>query len=114
MGNLWWQHVDGTQGNGEQGLEQTFYCIPFYIFTYELCGCVSYFKNTFWNFPSWSSGWESTCQRREHKCNPWSGKIPNTMGKLRLCAATTEAFEPQGSASTREVTAMRSLHTTTE
>ena len=41
----------GPRGGGEQGLEQTFYCIPFYIFTFELRGCVSYFKNTFWNIP---------------------------------------------------------------
>ena len=28
----------------------------------------------------WSSGLESTCQFREHRFNPWSGKIPHVLG----------------------------------
>ena len=31
---------------------------------------------TFPGLPWWSSGWESTCQYRRHRYNPWSGRIP--------------------------------------
>ena len=33
-------------------------------------------------FPWWRSGWESTCQCREHGFEPWSGKIPHTAEQL--------------------------------
>ena len=32
--------------------------------------------------PRWLSGKESTCQRRRLKFDPWSGKIPHTIGQL--------------------------------
>ena len=34
---------------------------------------------------------ESACQRRVHRFNPWSGKIPHASGQLSPCATTTEA-----------------------
>ena len=45
--------------------------------------------------PWWSSGWESACQWRGHRFDPWSGKIPYATGQLSPCAKTTEpALEP--------------------
>ena len=40
--------------------------------------------------PWWSSCWESTCQSRRHRFNPWSGKIPHSMGWLSPCTTTAE------------------------
>ena len=36
------------------------------------------------------SGGESTCQRRRHRFNPWSGKIPHAAEQLSPCGTTTE------------------------
>ena len=41
--------------------------------------------------PWWLSGKESSCQRRRHGFDPWSGKIPHARGQLSLCAPTNEA-----------------------
>ena len=30
----------------------------------------------------WSSGWESACQCRGHRCDPWSGKFPHATEEL--------------------------------
>ena len=38
----------------------------------------------------WRSGWESTCQCREHGFDPWSGKIPHAAEQISPCTATTE------------------------
>ena len=40
--------------------------------------------------PRWRSGWESACQCREHRFEPWSGKIPHAMKQLSPWATTTE------------------------
>ena len=40
--------------------------------------------------PWWLSGKESACQRRRHKFDPWSGKIPQAVDQLSLCATTVE------------------------
>ena len=37
--------------------------------------------------PWWFSGWESTCQFRGPRFDPWSGKIPYALGQLNTCAA---------------------------
>ena len=39
--------------------------------------------------PWWHSGWESACQCRGHRFNPWSGKIPHDAEQLSPCATTT-------------------------
>ncbi|KAF4016306.1 hypothetical protein G4228_007688 [Cervus hanglu yarkandensis] len=36
------------------------------------------------------SGWESSCQRREHWFGPWSRKMPHTMEQLSPQATTAE------------------------
>ena len=36
------------------------------------------------------SGWESACQCRGHRFDPWSRKIPHAMEQLSPCATTTE------------------------
>ena len=40
--------------------------------------------------PWWSSGKESTCQRRGHGFHPRSRRLPGTAGQLSPCATTTE------------------------
>ena len=40
--------------------------------------------------PWWCSGWESACQCRGHRFEPWSGKIPHAAERLGPCATTTE------------------------
>ena len=40
--------------------------------------------------PWWCSGWESTCQCRGHRFEPWSGKIPHAVEQLGPWATTTE------------------------
>ena len=40
--------------------------------------------------PSWSSGWESTCQCRGHGFNLQSGKIAHAAEKRSPCSTTTE------------------------
>ena len=52
--------------------------------------------------PWWSSGYESTCQCRGHRFNPWSRKIPHAAGQLSLRAATTEARVPGAHAPQQE------------
>ena len=41
-------------------------------------------------FPWWRSGWESACQCRGHRSEPWSGKIPHAAERLGLWAMATE------------------------
>ena len=48
-------------------------------------------KNSSLGLPCWSSGYESPCQCRGHRFDPWSGKIPQAMEQLNLCATTIEA-----------------------
>ena len=43
--------------------------------------------------PSWSSGWESTYQCKGHAFNPWSRKIPRTLGQPQLLSLLSR--EPQ-------------------
>ena len=40
--------------------------------------------------PWWRSGWESACQCRGHRFEPWSGKIPHAAEQLGPWATTTE------------------------
>ena len=40
--------------------------------------------------PWWRSGWESTCQCRGHRFEPWSGKIPHATERLSPWATTAE------------------------
>ena len=44
--------------------------------------------------PWWYRGAESARQRRGHRFNPWSGKIPHAAGQLSPSTATTEARAP--------------------
>ena len=64
--------------------------------------------------PWWLSGWESACQFRGHRFDPWSRNIPHATEQLSPCAAATEAHAPRAYALQREVTAMRSLSTAME
>ena len=41
------------------------------------------------------SGWESACQCRGHRFNPWSGKIPHATEQLSLWATIPEARLPR-------------------
>ena len=52
--------------------------------------------------PWWSSGLKSSCQYREPRFNPWSGKIPHATGQLSSCASTTEARAPRACALQQE------------
>ena len=47
--------------------------------------------------PWWRSGWESACQCRGHRFEPWSGKIPHAAGQLGPWATITEParLEPE-------------------
>ena len=40
--------------------------------------------------PWWRSGWESACQCRGHRFEPWSGKIPHAAEQLGPWATITE------------------------
>ena len=40
--------------------------------------------------PWWRTGWESACQCRGHRFEPWSGKIPHAAEQLDPWATTTE------------------------
>ena len=40
--------------------------------------------------PWWRSGWESACQCRGHRFEPWSRKIPHAVEQLGSWATTTE------------------------
>ena len=51
-----------------------------------------YFKNEFGGLLLWSSGWESACQCKGHRFDPWSGRIPHALGQLSPFATTTEAW----------------------
>ena len=59
---------------------------------------------------------ESVCQWRGHGSEPWSGRIPPTLGQLNLSTTTTETQVLSASAlvvATREATMVRSSHTAT-
>ena len=47
-------------------------------------------KEVLWGLPWWHSGWESACQCRGHRFEPWPGKIPHAAEQLSPCATTTE------------------------
>ena len=79
---------------------------------------IPYLKVMSLGLPRWHSGLESTCRCRGHGFNPWSGKIPHAAEQLNPCATTTEPVchnywspRAEGPCSTREATAVRSLHT---
>ena len=40
--------------------------------------------------PWWCSGWESACQCRGHRFEPWSGKVPHAADQLGPWATITE------------------------
>ena len=46
-------------------------------------------KKEHW-LPWWCSGWESACQFRGHRFEPWSRKIPHAARQLSPCTTTTE------------------------
>ena len=54
---------------------------------------------------SWSSGEEFTCQLREHKFDPWLGKIPHAPGQLSPSTMTAEPELWGPSAATTEASA---------
>ena len=62
---------------------------------------VESFPKKEWELPRWSSGEESARQCREHRFDPWSGKIPHTAGQLSPWATTTEPVHPRAHASQR-------------
>ena len=62
--------------------------------------------------PWWSGGKESAWQCRGQGFNPWSRKIPHTLGQLSLCVTTTEPTRLRVRVLQREATTMRSPHTT--
>ena len=41
------------------------------------------------------SGLESTCQRRKHRCDPWSRMVPYATGQLNPWGTATKASAPQ-------------------
>ena len=43
-----------------------------------------------WGLPWWCSGWESACQCKGHRFEPWSGKIPHAAEQLGPWDTTTE------------------------
>ena len=46
--------------------------------------CITLFKMWQGNgLPCWSSAWESACQCRGHRFNPWSRKIPHAIGAAK-------------------------------
>ena len=48
------------------------------------------FINMCQGLPWWCSGWESACQCRGHRFEPWSGKIPHATEQLGPWATITE------------------------
>ena len=48
------------------------------------------FKKPYLGLPWWRSGWESACQCRAHRLEPWSGKIPHAAEQLGPWATITE------------------------
>ena len=47
-------------------------------------------KRILLGLPWWCSGWESACQCRRHRFEPWSGKIPHAAEQPGPWATTTE------------------------
>ena len=53
--------------------------------------CFSFaFLKLLGGLPWWRSGWESACQCRGHRFEPWSGKIPHAAEQLGPWATNTE------------------------
>ena len=50
----------------------------------------SQIKTFYLGLPQWHSGWESACQCKGHRFEPWSGKIPHAAEQLGPWATTTE------------------------
>ena len=64
--------------------------ICIYMYTHARVPTLLNFKNIYIGLPWWRSGWESACQCRGHRFEPWSGKIPHAVEQLSPCATTTE------------------------
>ena len=74
----------------------------------DLCFEYSYFSYFEWyllfdlessiGLPWWLSGKESTCQCRRHGFDPWSEKIPHTLGQLSPWVTSTEPRSPRAGA----------------
>ena len=67
--------------------------------------------NLNWGLPRWHSGWESACQCRGHRLEPWSGKIPHAAEQLGPWATTTEPVHLEPVLPTREAAIVRGPHT---
>ena len=62
--------------------------------------------------PWWPSGWESACQWRGHRFDPWLGKTLHATGQLSPRAGTTEGRAPESlRSSVREAATPRSPST---
>ena len=61
-------------------------------------------KKAFWRVPWWSSGKESTCQRRRHWFDPWSRKTAPAVGPLSLWATTADVSALELCLATRDAT----------
>ena len=59
-------------------------------------------KTTLRGLPWWHSGWESACQQRGLRFEPWSGKIPHAAEQLGPVTTTTEAGMPRARAPQQE------------
>ena len=54
------------------------------------------------DFPGSAEAKNPPANAREHRFNPWFGKVPCTAGQLRLCVTTTEAHTPKAYAPKQE------------
>ena len=52
-------------------------------------------KTCEWGLPWLCSGWESACQCRGHRFEPWSGKIPHAAERLGPWATVAEPVRPE-------------------
>ena len=76
--------LSSTQPSG--GLTQTLSVLS----SYKRIG-VALLRDILEGLPWWLSGKESAYQRRSHRSNPWSRKIPHATEQLSLVATATES-----------------------
>ena len=69
-----------------------YHCDSCDSFPLQVVLCASHFLliKTYLGLPWWRSGWGSACQCREHRFEPWSGKIPHAAEQLGPWATITE------------------------
>ena len=75
-----WKQENMITLSWKANAHKNYFQIHFFTYLINKHRKIRSIKNT--GLPWWRSGWESACQCRGHRFEPWSGKIPHATEQL--------------------------------